>query len=94
MHWFCTRRLIQLLFISCTIILACILFDTQRIISQCLVSLPCCHYYDVITLFSDDYNDLYCNEQCLNPLMPGGNKKVTPTEANLQLIAAGLFKHV
>ena len=30
----------------------------------------------------------------LNPLMPGGNKKVTHTETNLQLKAAGLFKYV
>ena len=28
-----------------------------------------------------------------NLLMPGGNKKVTPTEKNLQLKAAGLFKY-
>ena len=27
-------------------------------------------------------------------LMPGGNKKVTRTETNLQLSAAGLFKYV
>ena len=30
----------------------------------------------------------------LNPLMPGGNKKVTHTETNLQRKAAGLFKYV
>ena len=34
----------------------------------------------------------------INPLMPGGNKKVTHTETNLQLnaqrSAAGLFKYV
>ena len=30
----------------------------------------------------------------VNRLMPGGNKKVTHTEANLQLSAAGLFKYV
>ena len=30
----------------------------------------------------------------LNPLMPGGNKKVTHTEINLQLKASGLFKYV
>ena len=29
-----------------------------------------------------------------NPLMPGGNKKVTHTLSNLQLLAAGLFKYV
>ena len=29
-----------------------------------------------------------------NPLMPGGNKKVTDTWINLQLSAAGLFKYV
>ena len=28
-----------------------------------------------------------------NPLMPGGNKKVTQTYTNLQLSAAGLFKY-
>ena len=32
--------------------------------------------------------------QILNPLMPGGNKKVTYTYTNLQLSATGLFKHV
>ena len=30
----------------------------------------------------------------LNPLMPGGNKKVTHNQANLQQKAAGLFKYV
>ena len=30
----------------------------------------------------------------VNPLMPGGNKKVTHTKTNLQLKAAGLFKYV
>ena len=30
----------------------------------------------------------------INPLMPGGNKKVTHTSTNLQLSAAGLFKYV
>ena len=29
-----------------------------------------------------------------NPLMPGGNKKVTYTQTNLQLKAAVLFKYV
>ena len=29
----------------------------------------------------------------LNPLMPGGNKKATYTQTNLQLSAAGLFKY-
>ena len=29
-----------------------------------------------------------------NPLMRGGNKKVTHTETNLQLKAAGLFQYV
>ena len=30
----------------------------------------------------------------INPLMPGGNKKVTYTLTSLQLSAAGLFKYV
>ena len=34
------------------------------------------------------------NEYSFNPLMPGGNKKVTHTETNLQLLGAGLFKFV
>ena len=29
----------------------------------------------------------------LNPLMPGGNKKVIHTLTNLHLLAAGLFKY-
>ena len=29
-----------------------------------------------------------------NSLIPGGNKKVTHTETNLQLSGAGLFKYV
>ena len=28
-----------------------------------------------------------------NPLMPGGNKKVTRAQTNLQLSATGLFKY-
>ena len=30
----------------------------------------------------------------LNPLMPGGNKRVTHTQTNLKLSVAGLFKYV
>ena len=30
----------------------------------------------------------------LNPLMPGGNKKFSHSQTNLQLKAAGLFKYV
>ena len=30
----------------------------------------------------------------LTPLVPGGNKKVTHTQTNLQLKAAGLLKYV
>ena len=30
----------------------------------------------------------------MNPLMPGGDKKITHTETNLQLKAADLFKYV
>ena len=30
----------------------------------------------------------------LNILMPGGNKRVTHTQTNLKLLAAGLFKYV
>ena len=30
----------------------------------------------------------------INPLMSGGNKKVTHTKTNLQLKVAGLFKYV
>ena len=30
----------------------------------------------------------------INPLMPSGNKKVTHTQTNLHLKAAGLFKYV
>ena len=30
----------------------------------------------------------------VNPLMPRGNKKVTHTQTNMQLKAAGVFKYV
>ena len=47
---------------------------------------------------TNDVTVLVGDEQNLNPLMPGGNKKVTHTETNLQLnaerSAAGLFKYV
>ena len=33
-------------------------------------------------------------EKAVNPLMPGGNKKVTHTYTSLHLSAAGLFKYV
>ena len=36
----------------------------------------------------------YLKKYTFNPLMPGGNKKVTYTLINLQLKAEGLLKYV
>ena len=48
----------------------------------------------VFTLFRSSHRKCFIQKAVLNPLMPGGNKKVTHTLANLQLKPAGLFKYV
>ena len=47
----------------------------------------------VFTLFRSSHRKCFIQKAVLNPLMPGGNKKVTHTLANLQLKPAGLFKY-
>ena len=44
----------------------------------------------IININKEEKKDI----NCLNTLMPGGNRKFTHTETNLQLSAAGLFKYV
>ena len=48
----------------------------------------------VLNLFRSSHPKCFIQKVVLNPLMPGGNKKVIHTLTNLQLIPVGLFKCV
>ena len=48
----------------------------------------------VFTLFRSSHPKCFIQKAVLNHLMPGGNKKLTHTLTNLQMIPAGLFKCV